>query len=69
MQCGGAARASRGGRARSRKDSFRLHDLGERFAQRREVVVRDPGMGFSRGRPHFEPGLRLNCEGHFRRKI
>jgi hypothetical protein len=37
--------ASRRRRAGMRKDSLRLHNFSQRFAQRRKLVVRDPGMG------------------------
>ena len=37
--------ASRRRRAGMRKDLLRLHNFSQRFAQRRKLVVRDPGMG------------------------
>ena len=54
-----SASASRRRRAGLREDSLRLHDFGQRFAQRRELVVRDPGTGFSRAGIFLEPRRKL----------
>ena len=48
-------------RARLRKDSLRLHNFGQRFAQRRTGVVRDPGMGFSHPGIFLGPRVRLDA--------
>jgi hypothetical protein len=34
-------------RARLRKDSFCLHNVGQRFAQRRKFALREHRLGFS----------------------
>ena len=47
-------------RARLRKDSLRLHNFGQRVAQRRKLVVRDPGMGVWRSGFFLSPGGRLD---------
>jgi hypothetical protein len=52
--------ASRRRRAGMRKDSLRLHNFGQRFAQRRKLVVRDPGMGVWRAGFFLSPGGRLS---------
>src|ERR1700722_1755854 len=52
--------ASRRRRARMREDSLRLHNFGQRFAQRRKLVVRDPGMDVWRAGFFLSPGGRLS---------
>ena len=65
MRCGpGGASSDR--RARLRENSSRLHDFGQRFAQRRKLVVRDPGAGFSRAGIFLSPGAKLDAARHFR---
>src|ERR1700691_5125497 len=52
-------------RARLRKDSLRLHNFGQRFAQRCKLVIRDPGTGFSRAGIFLSPGAKLDAARHF----
>ena len=55
-------------RARLRKDSLRLHNFGQRFAQRRALILRDPGTAFWRARVFRRPGGgRLGGAGGFHR--